>query len=153
MHCRCLLLEFWDILEQEITQTQTSVWWVTEPFKEASFHFVICLALFSIQSFKKAVIGKPLSERQGILDSSPLLSPPHPSPLLQIECINQFEALKSLLLPPPSPPPLPAIPWGIWNLRIGLLTLLTPMSETRQYFSVQFQYNIKQTSDKNKEKY
>lgn len=83
-------------------------------FKETSFHFVICLALFSIQSFKKAVIGKPLSESQVILNSPPLPPPfPPPSPLLQIECINQFEALKSLLLPPPFPPPLPAIPWGI----------------------------------------
>ena len=78
MHCRCLLLEFWDILEQEMTQTQTSVWWVTESFKEKSFHFVICLAFFSIQSFKKAVIGKPLSESQGILNSPPLPPPPLP---------------------------------------------------------------------------
>ena len=111
MHCRCLLLEFWDILEQEMTQTQTSVWWVTEPFKEKSFHFVICLAFFSIQSFKKAVIGKPLSESQGILNSPPL-PPPPPSPLLQIECINPFEALKSLLLPPPSPPSSSCNPLG-----------------------------------------
>ena len=149
MHCRCLLLEFWDILEQEITQTQTSVWWVTEPFKETSFHFVICLAFFSIQSFKKTVIGKPLSESQGILNSPPL--PPFPT------LTNwMYQSIWSFKISPSSstiPPPLPAIPWGIWNLRIGLLTLLTPMSETRQYFSLQFQYNIKQTSDKNKEKY
>ena len=152
MHCRCLLLEFWDILEQEMTQTQTSVWWVTEPFKEKSFHFVICLAFFSIQSFKKAVIGKPLSESQGILNSPPLPPPPFPT------LTNwMYQSIWSFKISPSSstipPPPLPAIPWGIWNLRIGLLTLLTPMSETRQYFSLQFQYNIKQTRDKNKEKY
>ena len=103
MHCRCLLLEFWDILEQEITQTQTSVWWVTEPFKETSFHFVICLAFFSIQSFKKAVIGKPLSESQGILNSPPL--PPPPFPTLtnwMYQSIGSFEISPSSSTIPPS---------------------------------------------------
>ena len=104
MHCRCLLLEFWDILEQEITQSQTSVWWVTEPFKETSFHFVICLAFFSIQSFKKAVIGKPLSESQGILNSPPL--PPPPFPTLTNWMYQSIWSFKispsSSTIPPPS---------------------------------------------------
>ena len=34
-----------------------------------------------------------------------------------------------------------------------LVLFLSPMSDQEQNFSLQYQYNIKQTSDENKEKY